>query len=154
MNDDLDALTGCLNKRKLEFDLGRELRDSDAANFRESILCCDLHHLVDYLNVHGIHEGDAAIVAVANLLQASGKQVYRFAGDEFVVRGLSTPIENANETLPVHIRQCVVNVDLPVEPSRYISSTSWLMAHLQIALVQPKMLNEPVNCIAPEESAG
>ena len=154
MNFDPDALTGCLNKRKLEFDLKRELGNSDAERFRETFLCCDLHHLVDYLNIHGHHGGDAAILAVAKLLQAYDKRVYRFGGDEFIVRGLSTPIEDANERLPLQIRQCVVNVNLPIQRGRDISSTSWVLAHLQLALVQPNMVNDTIDCVSPSEDAG
>ena len=148
MNDNIDPLTRCLNKQKLEFDLGHELCNSDAERFQESFLCCDLHHFVDYLNLHGIPNGDAALMDVVKLLQGYGKKVYRFAGDEFVVRGLSEPIADANETLPVHIRQCVVNVDLPIEPSRYMSSTSWVMAICNLQWFNLRMINEPINCLA------
>jgi diguanylate cyclase (GGDEF)-like protein len=154
MDDDLDGLTGCKNRDRLWFQIGHDLRNSDTSRYQESFLCCDLDHLIDHLDVHGHHGGDAVIIDLAKRLADPSHDVYRFGGDEFVVQGQSSPIDGLCDDLVVPVRQCVVHVDLPIVQRRSIRATSWVMAHLQMALVQPKLINAAIRCVAPAEWAG
>ena len=151
MDDDIDPLTGCQKRSRLEFELWHSLGTRDSDKYIENFLCFDIHHLVDHVGQYGHHGGDAAIQEVASRLLKTGKDVYRFGGDEFVVTGVGTPIANVDDGLAVKLRQCVVAVDLPIQFDRSIRATSWIIAHIQMAMVQPARINDTICCTAPKE---
>ena len=159
MEDYRDQLTGCHSKQQLELDLWNELGPVAFANraqtvYTEQFLCCDINHFTEYLNQFGHHGGDEIIVKIARILESTEKTVYRFGGDEFVIPGVSAPIDDIDHyDLPVSIRQCIVDVELPIIEHRGLTATSWIIAHVQMALVQPSILNPNLVCRAPGEWA-
>ena len=64
--------------------------------------------------------------------------------------GIKSPIPDIDSNLPVKIRQCVVDVDLPRSIKYSGRAKSWVIAHLQMAMVQPKMINETIYCCEPD----
>ena len=150
MDDQTDALTRTGSRSHFETCLGVELHSTDAAPYRQSFLCCDIHHLIDHLNQYGHHGGDSAIIAVSNRLREFAYVIHRFGCDEFVLTGIKSPIPDIDSNLPVKIRQCVVDVDLPRSIKYSGRAKSWVIAHLQMAMVQPKMINETIYCCEPD----
>ncbi len=79
-----DPLTGLLNRRSLEAELGA-LAERRAAY---SVAFIDLDHFKDLNDTHGHETGDRALRSFARLLRAAvrdGDLVCRYGGEEFVV---------------------------------------------------------------------
>ena len=146
-----DALTGAKTRIQFEAAIGTALHDRPPKRFTESYLCCDIEHLGARLDTHGHHAGDAAIIEVANRLKQYGRELYWVGGDEFVIVGIDSSVPDINNGLSIQIRQCVLEVDLPVSIDRSQRVKSWLLAHVQMALVQPAILNNNMRCSEPPE---
>lgn len=85
---DHDALTGVLNRRGFEAVLARERDRLQRGGAGFALLSLDLDHFKRINDQHGHSRGDAALVAVAQVLQSSARRVdhvARMGGEEFIV---------------------------------------------------------------------
>lgn len=81
-----DSLTGLLNRRAFAETIERELASADGQPM--TLLMIDLDHFKQINDRHGHRTGDAALQAVADVLQASTRRgliAARWGGEEFVV---------------------------------------------------------------------
>jgi diguanylate cyclase (GGDEF)-like protein len=83
-----DALTGVLNRRGFQTVLARERDRLQRGGPGFALLSLDLDHFKRINDQHGHSRGDAALVAVAQVLQSTARrvdQVARMGGEEFIV---------------------------------------------------------------------
>lgn len=149
---EIDLLTGCRSKQALEWDLysAIEAAARERGRYLQSFLCCDVDNFSQYVDYHGFGSSDELLIHLANRLKCTGKAVYRYSGDEFVVLGQGDSLCNLHD-LGVDVRQCVVEVDLPIEKARLKRAKSWVMFHLHYGLVQPRL--EGVRILCGENAA-
>jgi diguanylate cyclase (GGDEF)-like protein len=84
----LDPLTGLLNRRAFDEDLGRAIDRARASGQPLSVLVGDLDDFKDFNDRFGHLEGDRVLQAVAASLRAALRRpdvAYRWGGDEFAV---------------------------------------------------------------------
>ncbi len=83
-----DGLTDVYNRRYLEIAIDRAVKDVDRRGGEVSVLFVDVDGMKDVNDTWGHQAGDALLVELARLLQASCREsdvVARYGGDEFVV---------------------------------------------------------------------
>jgi diguanylate cyclase (GGDEF)-like protein len=84
----LDPLTGLLNRRAFDEDLGRAIERSRATGDPLGVLVGDIDDFKDFNDRFGHLEGDRVLKQVADALQAAVRRpdvAYRWGGDEFAV---------------------------------------------------------------------
>ncbi|HEV2360675.1 MAG TPA: diguanylate cyclase [Acidimicrobiales bacterium] len=94
----VDPLTGIGNRRRLDEELPRTLRE--AGGGPTSVVMVDIDHFKSVNDEHGHQAGDAVLKAVAAIVRDSirpGDGVYRYGGEEFCVIMPSTPLPEAAE---------------------------------------------------------
>ncbi|MCM0000298.1 MAG: GGDEF domain-containing protein [Erythrobacter sp.] len=114
-----DSLTGLMNRRAIEARF-----DELLAQGFDTFALVDLDRFKAINDVHGHQVGDAALVACASAIRASGDRdavAVRLGGEEFVVllRG-PRPIERAEalrQAIPMRIAKEVPGLDMPVTAS-------------------------------------
>lgn len=114
-----DSLTGLMNRRAIEARF-----DELLAQGFDTFALVDLDRFKAINDLHGHQVGDAALVACAGALRASGDRdavAVRLGGEEFVVllRG-PRPLERAEalrQAIPMRIAKDVPGLDLPVTAS-------------------------------------
>lgn len=114
-----DSLTGLMNRRAIEARF-----DELLAQGFDTFALVDLDRFKAINDVHGHQVGDAALVACASALRASGDRdavAVRLGGEEFVVllRG-PRPVERAEalrQAIPMRIAKEVPGLDMPVTAS-------------------------------------
>ncbi len=83
-----DELTGLLNRRGFQIELGRALARAHRNQETGLLLLCDLDHFKAINDTYGHMAGDAVLCAVASMLQTKTRRsdyVARLGGDEFAV---------------------------------------------------------------------
>ncbi len=83
-----DELTGVLNRRGFQIEMGRALARAQRIQETGLLLLCDLDHFKAINDSYGHVAGDAVLCAVAGLLQTKTRRsdyVARLGGDEFAV---------------------------------------------------------------------
>jgi len=93
-----DALTGLYNRRHLMGTLASETQRARRLRRPFSVLLLDVDHFKRYNDTHGHPAGDAALVAIADLLRKSTRavdSVARYGGEEFLVVLLETTLATA-----------------------------------------------------------
>ncbi|MFM7349133.1 MAG: diguanylate cyclase [Erythrobacter sp.] len=114
-----DSLTGLMNRRALEARF-----DELLAQGFDTFALVDLDRFKAVNDIHGHQVGDAALIACASALRASGDAdaiAVRLGGEEFMVllRG-PRPLERAEalrQAIPLRIAQEVPGLELPVTAS-------------------------------------
>ena len=99
----LDGLTGVANRRKFDEQLVRDWRQSQREQTALSVILIDVDHFKRYNDHYGHQAGDAALQAVARVLDGTLKRPHdllaRYGGEEFVGvlpnTGLSEAVELA-----------------------------------------------------------
>jgi diguanylate cyclase (GGDEF)-like protein len=114
-----DSLTGLMNRRAIEARFGELL----AQGF-DTFALVDLDRFKAINDVHGHQVGDAALIACAGAIRASGERdavAVRLGGEEFVVllRGERTleRAEALRQAIPMRIAKEVPGLGLPVTAS-------------------------------------
>jgi diguanylate cyclase (GGDEF)-like protein len=83
-----DGLTGCLNRRKLDQEVGDEINRCRRYQRNFSILMIDLDWFKNYNDFHGHGRGDELLKEVVALFRKNVRtsdKVYRYGGEEFVL---------------------------------------------------------------------
>lgn len=114
-----DSLTGLMNRRAIEARFDELLKQGF-----DTFALVDLDRFKAINDVHGHQVGDAALIACASAIRASGDRdavAVRLGGEEFVVllRG-PRPIERAEalrQAIPMRIAKEVPGLDMPVTAS-------------------------------------
>jgi diguanylate cyclase (GGDEF)-like protein len=114
-----DSLTGLMNRRAIEARFDELLTQGF-----DTFALVDLDRFKAINDLHGHQVGDAALVACAGAIRASGDRdavAVRLGGEEFVVllRG-ERPLERAEalrQAIPMRIAKEVPGLDLPVTAS-------------------------------------
>jgi diguanylate cyclase (GGDEF)-like protein len=148
-----DNLTGVGNLDGLSDFLVSELHGLALTSkpYQDRFLCCDIDDFRSYVDCHGFQESDQALVELASCLKSAGLEVYRFAGDGFVARSATAPLKDLMKHRELTIRQAMVEINLPLNRQRLHRCRSWILAHLQLGIVQPKILGDAIKCIQPKE---
>jgi diguanylate cyclase (GGDEF)-like protein len=106
-----DTKTAVLNAGAWEQDAGMELVRAKRANEPTSVLICDIDHFKRVNDQHGHLNGDMALRAVAQRLQAllrQGDILGRFGGEEFVILLSGIGMVNA-KSIAERLRRNVAN---------------------------------------------
>ena len=114
-----DSLTGLMNRRAIEARF-----DELLAQGFDTFALVDLDRFKAINDLHGHQVGDAALVACASALRASGDRdaiAVRLGGEEFVVLlrgpGALERAEAMRQAIPIRIAQDVPGLELPVTAS-------------------------------------
>ncbi len=94
----IDALTGLVNRRRLDEDLAAALGSPDSAPV--SFVMVDVDHFKTYNDTHGHAAGDVALATVARVMAAAvgdAGTAYRYGGEEFCVLCPTTDLDAAVE---------------------------------------------------------
>lgn len=110
-----DSLTGLLNRRAIEYLLGRESQRLQRFGEHFSLLMVDIDHFKRINDRLGHAAGDAVLCAVAQTLQAHAREVdrvARFGGEEFCVLLPHTLHEGALQAAE-RLREAINLVSIP-----------------------------------------
>jgi diguanylate cyclase (GGDEF)-like protein len=94
-----DPLTGVVNRRGFEEELGAERRRAARTGRPLSVIVCDLDHFKRVNDDHGHAAGDRALQHLAAVLRAEARDVdtvARLGGEEFAVLLPETPVHAAH----------------------------------------------------------
>ncbi len=121
-----DPLTGMYNRRYIEEQLEREVKQSQRSNQPLSIIMADLDNFKDYNDRHGHIAGDEALKELGELLSYSIREtdvVARYGGEEFLIFLNHTDKDGALKTAE-KLRQAVEEriFDLKGEKTRITMS--------------------------------
>lgn len=112
----LDGLTSIPNRRSLDDRFESEWKRANRAQMPLALLMIDIDSFKQFNDIHGHHEGDLALRAVAQQLAAAMHRpedfVARFGGEEFAMLLPSTDLEGAREVAEV-LRQAIFGLRLP-----------------------------------------
>lgn len=123
-----DGLTGLLNRREFDRLLGEEgeeIRRSDRYGAALSLVMADLDHFKQLNDTHGHQAGDEVLVAVAETLRESVRdvdRVCRFGGEEFTVLLPDSDAEAARRTAE-RIRAAVEARAVEIGPQQTVNVT-------------------------------
>jgi len=121
-----DELTGLMNRRGFQAELGRALARAQRAQEAGLLMLCDLDQFKAINDKYGHLAGDAVLCAVAALLQAKTRRidyVARLGGDEFAVLLTHSPraqAERRAKSLAALVNSLVIDWDgheIPISAS-------------------------------------
>lgn len=124
-----DALTGLANRRLFESRLTQAIADARRFERPLSLLAIDVDHFKHLNDQHGHPEGDAVLIAIAQLLASSVRAVdtaARIGGEEFAVI-LAGADENEAAKIGEKLRLAVTALD-------FKTSSSQPLGHLSISV--------------------
>lgn len=128
--ENIDGLTGVMNRRAFETTLDREWRHCLRSKKPLSLVICDLDYFRRYNDRSGPQRGDDCLKQVAHLLSESALRprdfVARYGGEEFVLVLAETPSEGA-QTVAEAFRKKLADLKIS-------HSTSPLGDHLTASL--------------------
>lgn len=124
-NAKVDSLTGLHNRRWLEEMYTREIKRSNAGNFRLSAFMMDIDHFKLVNDTYGHLAGDQVLIAVARTivecLRPSDMPV-RYGGEEFTVFLPGTSTENA-KVIAERLRAAVERKEIALPSGEIIHAT-------------------------------
>ncbi len=127
-----DTLTGLLNRRRFDEELGRAVAACSRYRTPTTLLVCDLDNLKLINDTLGHHAGDELIKAVATELLQRARQtdlVARMGGDEFTMLLTHTGLEQA-KAMAESLRAAVLELDLHADGQRLHTTLSIGLAPL------------------------
>lgn len=134
---DHDALTGLLNRRRFEAELGRQVARSRRYGESAAVLLMDLDQFKDVNDTLGHRAGDDLIQAVSGLLRERLREsdvLARLGGDEFAVL-LPTAEREEAESIASELLDAVRERTLALGDGRSMGLTT----SIGIALIQPEL---------------
>lgn len=120
----IDGMTGLFNRREIENQIDNSLKKIEAETF--SIIMLDIDNFKQVNDTYGHQEGDAVIIALANILnneQASYNQrvsAGRWGGEEFMMLLHDTNASTAALVADL-IRQCFANTAFQIARTQTVS---------------------------------
>ena len=111
-----DALTGLANRLKLNDFCQQSLAQAKRARRELTVVLLDIDHFKQVNDKHGHHNGDAVLIALAELLSQrirSADLLGRWGGEEFMLVCIDTDLEGAG-ILAEQCRQAIVDHEFPV----------------------------------------
>lgn len=120
----IDGLTGLYNRKEIENQIGNSLSNIKDEPF--SIIMLDIDNFKQVNDTYGHQEGDAVIIALANILhneQSAYKQKFsagRWGGEEFMMLLHDTNTSTASFIADL-IRQCFANTNFQVARPQTVS---------------------------------
>jgi diguanylate cyclase (GGDEF)-like protein len=137
---DHDALTGCLSRNQLYFDLAAAIMDAGRSSrrYQTSVVCVDIDNFAAYLDHHGFGAAGAVLVTIGERLRSlyGDSPVYRFGGDEYVVVGTDVLQSGLSAGMPVRLKHAIVKVDTHVERGRHHRAVGWVLLHIHAGVVR------------------
>ena len=125
-----DELTNIYNRRKFNVFIKNEYERTRRSGSQLSIIMIDIDYFKQYNDHYGHQEGDRCLSTVAaamkECLPRKTDFIARYGGEEFVVVLPSTGLSGGKKVAE-HIRQCIVNLEIPHECSN-------ILPHLTISL--------------------
>jgi len=126
-----DALTGLINRRALDAELGRLWEQAQRDRRTLTLMMIDIDHFKSYNDTHGHQSGDEALRAVARVLGTASRRpldlAARYGGEEFVLL-LYDVSEQAAEEAAEAVRKEIEKAVKPPESQE-------LLPHEQEALL-------------------
>ncbi|MCB0994403.1 MAG: diguanylate cyclase [Acidimicrobiales bacterium] len=110
----LDELTACANRRRLDRDLPCSLSRPGRVD-PVGFVMVDVDHFKRYNDANGHAAGDVALRLVADVLRASVRPedvVYRYGGEEFSILLPDTTLDAA-QAVAERVRRAVADADIP-----------------------------------------
>lgn len=116
-----DSLTGLFNRRYFNEAMAREWERSARTNEPLSVIFVDIDYFKNYNDTYGHQQGDAALTAVAKVLQQelrrSADIVARYGGEEFILLLPNTPLAGA-QVVASNISKAVDHLNMPHRSSQ------------------------------------
>jgi diguanylate cyclase (GGDEF)-like protein len=120
-----DHLTGCLNKRKLDEDISRELSRANRYGEVFSLLLLDLDHFKQVNDRYGHQAGDEVLKQVVSRVASqlrTADSLYRYGGEEFIIILPHTERGGAL-TVAERIRRNIGNTDIRLSCDQFVAVT-------------------------------
>ncbi len=165
----VDSLTGLFNRRRFESLLSNEFKKAIRYQHPLSCMMIDIDHFKEVNDTFGHQAGDLALREVAQMIQASIREVdtpARWGGEEFVVLSPNTPKENALRaadrilrSMAAHKfsgiggRKLSVSIGLAGIPDPLIDTTERLIHAADTAMYEAKQKGRARVEVAPLGSA-
>jgi diguanylate cyclase (GGDEF)-like protein len=153
-----DGLTGCKNRFQVARDFKKALWEkgwNDTSVLRNQYLCVDIDKFKNYLDFYGITAGDNLLKDLASQLQQnySGKNIYRYGGDEFVVEmkdAVFQPIQ-----LPhVEIKYSLIDVEIKRDGHRGYNFERFFDMYIEMGILESSNQGTMINFRYPPPNAG
>lgn len=119
----MDPLTGLYNRRRFETIFTNEFKRAARYQLPLSCMMIDIDHFKKVNDTHGHQEGDRILKEIAQIIQATVREVdtpARWGGEEFVVLSPNTTKENGLRAAE-RVRKSVANHDFKVPSISKIS---------------------------------
>lgn len=97
-----DGLTGALNRRSLDRDIGALVEDFDRATDPHCLVIMDIDNFKELNDTHGHEAGDRVLACLTELVQSNTRnsdRFYRYGGEEFVLLLPNTTLDGARTAL-------------------------------------------------------
>ena len=121
----VDDLTGLYNRRHFFSDLSDEKQRAMRFDHNMGCIMLDIDHFKEINDSYGHDAGDMLLVAVADMIKLSCRQIdtaARYGGDEFIVLLPGTDIEGV-KTISEKIRQKVEQLEVRYSENTVLSVT-------------------------------
>ena len=137
-----DPLTGLANRRALEIELKKKIKQAMEKNHHLTLLMADIDHFKKINDTHGHLVGDRVLAITATMLkdQVKGKDfIARYGGEEFILLLPDTPLIGAMivaekirsnlESLQLQVnknqlKQAIGKITISIGVARYVSGES------------------------------
>jgi len=153
-----DPLTGLLNRRQLELELGLEVSRTQRLKLPLSVLYGDLDNFKRVNDQHGHACGDQLLKSVVTAFKAGTRpydRLSRFGGDEFVLLLPETQLQLGVE-IAERLRRAVAGIDLACDDPRSGGrpSISFGLAELSPGETSEQLINRADQALVKAKKSG